>query len=154
MVYFLWHPLPRSHTSISQTNEVSISSWASPKMINTSRMTSSSKSPVRNFQRPPSMTLRMRGSWNTSIHTRYLKFCTWVKIHISWWSIMSTITPSSKYPVRNLQSPPSMTSRMRCSWGTSNHARELKFGTQVKIVMSWQPLISRRCLEGLMAHMG
>ena len=42
------------------------------------------------------------------------------------------MTPSFKSPVRNLQRPSSMTSRMGGSWHTSINARELKFGTQVK----------------------
>ena len=106
-------------------------------------MTPSSKSPVRNLQRPPSMTCRTGGSSHTSIHARELKFGTQVKNHISWWSMMSRMTPSSKYPVRNHQCPPSMTSRTRCSWHTSIHARELKFGAQVKNHISWWSIMSR-----------
>ena len=48
------------------------------------------------------------GSWHTFIHARELKFGTQVKNHISWQSMMSTMTPSSKYQVRNPQHPPSM----------------------------------------------
>ena len=109
----------------------------------TSRMTPSSKSPVRNLQRPPSMTSRTGGSWGTSKHARELKFGTQVKNHISWRSMMLRMTPSSKYPVRNHQHPPSMTLRMRSSWHTSIHARELKFGTQVKHHISWWSMMSR-----------
>ena len=108
-----------------------------------SRMTPSSKTPVRIHQHPPSMTSRTSGSWHTSIHARVLRFGTQVKIHISWRSMMSRITPSSKYPVRNLQHPPSMTLRTRCSWHTSIHAREMKFGTQVKNHISWRSMMSR-----------
>ena len=71
-------------------------------------MTPSSKTPFRNLQHPPSMTSRTGGSWHTSIHARELKFGTQVKNHISWWSMMSTMTQSSKYPVRNPQCPPSI----------------------------------------------
>ena len=74
----------------------------------TSRMTPSSKSPVRNLQCPPSMTSRMGGSWHTTIHARELKFVKQIKNHISWWSMMSRRTPSSTYSVRNHQRPPSM----------------------------------------------
>ena len=95
-------------------------------------MTPSSKTPVRNLQHPPSMTSRMGGSWGTSKHARELKFGTQVKNHISRQNILSMVTPSSKTPVRNLQDPPSMTSRTGGSWGTFKHVRELKFGTQVK----------------------
>ena len=50
--------------------------------------------------------LRMGGSWYTSNHVRELKLGTQVKNHISWWSMMSRITPSSKTPVKNHQCPP------------------------------------------------
>ena len=109
-----------------------------------SRITPSSKSPVRNHQHPPSMTSRTGGSWHTSIHARELKFGTQVKNHISWWSMMSRITSSFKIPVRILQLPPSMTSRTGGSWHTSNHARELKFGTQVKTHTLWWSMMSRK----------
>ena len=102
-------------------------------MTKMSRMTPSSKYPVRNHPRPPSMTSRMGGSWHTYIHARELKFGTQVKNYISWQSMISRRTPTSKNPVRNLQRPSSMTSRMWGSWHTSNHARELKFGTHVRI---------------------
>jgi hypothetical protein len=107
-----------------------------------SRMTPSSKYPVRNHQRPPSMTSRMGGSWHTSIHARELKFGTQVKNHISWRSMMSRMTPSSKYPVRNHQRPPSMTLRTGGSWHPSIHARELKFGTLVQNHISWLYMMS------------
>ena len=45
---------------------------------------------------------------------------------------MSRMTPSSEYPIRNIQHPPSMTLRTGSSWHSFIHARELKFGTQVK----------------------
>ena len=86
-------------------------------------MTPSSKYPVRNHSRPPSMTSRMGGSWHTYIHARELKFGTQVKNYISWQSMMSRMTPSSKYPVRNLQCPPSMTFRTGGSWLPSFHAK-------------------------------
>ena len=54
------------------------------------------------------LTSRIVGSWHTSIHARELKFGTQVKNHISWWSMMSRMIPSSKSPVRNYQHPPSM----------------------------------------------
>ena len=98
----------------------------------TLRMTPSSNTPVRNLQHPPSMISRMGGSWGTSKHARELKFGTQVKNHISRRSILYMMTPSSKTPVSNPQHPPSMTSRTGGSWGTSKHARELKFGTKVK----------------------
>ena len=79
-------------------------------------MTPSSKSPVRNVQRSPSMTSRTGGSWHTSIHARQLKFGTHVNNYISWLSMMSGMTPSSKYPVRNHEHPPSITSRTGGSW--------------------------------------
>ena len=52
-------------------------------------MTPSSKYPVRNLQRPPSMTLRTVGSRHTYMDARELRFGTQVKNHISWWSLMS-----------------------------------------------------------------
>ena len=88
-------------------------------------------------------TSRTGGSWHTYIHARELKFGTQVMNHISWQSMMSRMNPSSKYPFRNHQPPPSMTSRKRGSWHTSIHARDLKFGTQVKNHMSWQSMMSR-----------
>ena len=97
-----------------------------------SRMTPSTKNPVRNHQHSPSIILRMGGSWHNYIHARELKFGTQVKNHISWWSMMWRMTLSSKYPVKNHQHPPSMTSRTGGSSHTSIHAREMKFGTQVK----------------------
>ena len=107
------------------------------------RMTPSSKTPVRNLKRPPSMTWRTEGSWHTSNQAKELKFGTQVNNHILWWSIMSRMTPSTKTPVRDNQSPPSMTSRMGGSWFTPNHARELKFGTQVNYHISWWSVMSR-----------
>ena len=95
-------------------------------------MTPSSKSPVRNHQHHPNMTSRTGGSWLASNHARELKFGTQVENCITWWFMMSRMTPSSKSPVRNHQHPPSIISRTGDSWHTSNHARELKFGTQVK----------------------
>ena len=59
-------------------------------------MTPSSKTPVRNLQHPPSMTLRTGVSWHTSIHARDLKFGTQVKTHIYWQSMMSIMTSSSQ----------------------------------------------------------
>ena len=53
-------------------------------------------------------TSRMEGSWHTSNHARELKVGTQVKKHISWQSIMSRMTPTSKFPVRNHQHPPSI----------------------------------------------
>ena len=76
-----------------------------------SNMTPSSKIPVRNLQRPPSMTSRTGGCQHTSIHARELQFGTQVKNHIWWRSMMSRMTSSSKYTVSNLQRPPSMPSR-------------------------------------------
>ena len=107
-------------------------------------MTQSSKYPVRNHPHPPSKTSKTGGSWHTSIHARELRFGTQVKNHISWCSMMSKITPSSKYPVRNLQHPPSMISRKGGSWHIYIHARELKFGTQDIHRISWWSMMSRR----------
>jgi len=87
------------------------SGWVSgglPRWSIMSRMTHSSKTPVRNLQHPPSMVFKDAGSWHTSNHARELKFGTQVKNHIWWQSIASKMTPSSKYPVRNHQCPPSM----------------------------------------------
>ena len=53
-------------------------------------------------------TSRTGGSWHTSNQAKELKFGTQVKNHISWESMMSRMTPTSKYPVRNPQHPPSM----------------------------------------------
>ena len=53
-------------------------------------------------------TSRTGGSWHTSIHAREQKFCTQVKNHLSWQCMMSSMTPSSKYPVKNHKSHPSM----------------------------------------------
>ncbi len=52
--------------------------------------------------------LRNGGSWQCSNHARELKFSTQVKNHISWCSMMSRITPSSKTPVRNHRHLPSI----------------------------------------------
>ena len=95
------------------------SGWVSgglPRWSIMSRMTHSSKTPVRNLQHPPSMVFKDAGSWHTSNHARELKFGTQVKNHIWWQSIASNMTPSSKTPVRNLQHPPSMTLWMGCSF--------------------------------------
>ena len=51
---------------------------------------------------------RMEGSWHTCNHDREQKIVTEVKNHISWRSMMSRMTPSSKYPLRNHQHPQSM----------------------------------------------
>ena len=48
------------------------------------------------------------GSWHTSIHAREFKFGTQVKNNKSWRSMISRMTPTSKYPVRNHQRPPCM----------------------------------------------
>ena len=82
----------------------------------TSKMIPSSKTPVRNFQFSPSMTSRLGGSWYTSNHERDLKLTTQFQNHISGWSMMSKMALSSATPVRNLQCPPSMTSRMKDKW--------------------------------------
>ena len=95
-------------------------------------MTPSSKYPVRNHNFPPSMTSRTADSWHTFFQARELRFGTQVNNYISWRSMMSKIAPFSKYPVRNHQLPPSMTSRMGSSWYTTIHARKLRFGTQVR----------------------
>ena len=108
-----------------------------------SRMTPSSKYPVRNLQHPPSMTSRTGASWHTSIYARELKFGTQVNNYILWQSMMSRMTPSSKYPVRNHQCPASMTLRTGGSWHTSIHARELRFGAKVKNHISWCSMMSR-----------
>ena len=73
-------------------------------------MTPSSKCPVRNHQWYPRMNYKDGGAWHTSNHARELKLYTKDKHHISWSSMMSRMTPFSKYPVRNPQGPPSMTS--------------------------------------------
>ena len=91
-----------------------------------SRMTQSSKTPVRSHQHPPSMTSSMGDSQHTSNYAKKLKFGTRVKNHIWWWYMMLSMAPSSKTPVRNLQCPPGKTSRTGGSWHTS-HARGLKF---------------------------
>ena len=90
-------------------------------------------------------TSRTGGSWHTSIsnHARELKFGTKVNNCISWRYMMSRMTPSSITPVRNHQCPPSITSRTGGSWYTSNHAREFKFGTQVKDHILWWYMMSR-----------
>ena len=50
-------------------------------------------------------TSRTGGSWTTSIHARELKVVTHFTNRISSRSMMSRMTPSSKYPVRNDQWP-------------------------------------------------
>ena len=77
-----------------------------------SRMTPSSKIPVRNLQHPQSMTSRTGRSWGPSKHARELKSGTQVKNHISERSMTSKMSASPKTPVRNLQHSPSMTSRL------------------------------------------
>ena len=157
-------------------------------------MTPSSKNPVRNYQRPPSMTLMTGGSWFTLIMLEswnlaqrqrityhddiwcqgcshpprlqsgtiniflvwlgglgvldsriFMLFGTQVKNNISRWFMMSSMTSSSKTPVRNHQHPLSMTLNTGGIWYTSNHARELKFSTQVKNHTSWWYMMSRMC---------
>ena len=77
-------------------------------------------------------TLWMGGSWHTSNPVRELKSGTQVKNPISGWSMVSWMTLSSKYLVRNHQHIPVWTSRTGDSLNTSNPDRELKFGTHVK----------------------
>ena len=108
-----------------------------------SRMTPSSKIPVRNLQHPQSMTSRTGRSWGPSKHARELKSGTQVKNHISERSMTSKMSPSPKTPVRNLQHSPSMTSRTGGYWGTSKPARELQFGTEVKNRISGRSKTSR-----------
>ena len=108
-----------------------------------SSMAQPSKTPVRNLQHPPSMTLRMGGSWHLSNHSRELKFGKQVKNHIKWWSMMSRMTQTSKNPVRNHQCLSNMTLSTGGSWHTSNHARDLKFGKQVKNHLKWWFLMAR-----------
>ena len=115
-----------------------ISSWGSPKMIQHILQVSSqepSGSPKYDFEDG--------GSSGTSNHARKLKFDTQVKNNISWRSMMSRMTQSFKSPVRTHQCPPSMTLRMGGSWGTSNHAGEYKFGTQVNTHISWRSMMSK-----------
>ena len=87
-------------------------------------------------------TSRMGGSWHASDHAKELKFGTQIKNHISWWSMLSRMTQSSNYPVRNHLHPSSMTLRMGGSWHPSIHARELKFVTQVKNHISCLSMMS------------
>ena len=53
-------------------------------------------------------TWRTSGSWHISNHARELKFGEQTENHIPWWSMRWLLTLSPKYPVRNLQCPPSM----------------------------------------------
>ena len=53
-------------------------------------------------------TWRTAGSWHSYNHARELKFGKEAKTPIPWWSMTRWLTLSSKYLVRNLQSPPSM----------------------------------------------
>ena len=64
-----------------------------------------SKYPVRNYKRPSSMTSRTGGSWHTFIHARVLRIGTQVRSHISWWYMVSRMTLSSRYLIRNHQHP-------------------------------------------------
>ena len=80
--------------------------------------------------------MMMGGSWHTSNHDRMLKFGTQVEIPMS-----RTITKSRMTHVLHVSGQePSMSSKylmmMGGSWHTFNHARMLKFGTQVEIPMS------------------
>ena len=95
---------------------IMLESW---NLANNSRITYHDGPWCQGWLHPPSIqsgttnvlqvwTWRTGGSWHTSNHARELKFGTQVKNHISWRSKMSRMTPSSKYPVRNHQRPPSM----------------------------------------------
>ena len=71
----------------------------------------SSKTPIRNFFHPS-----IHESLD-KLNTLWIMLEGWIfahkyKNHISWWSMMARITPSSNTPVRNYQCPPSMTSIM------------------------------------------
>ena len=92
-------------------------------------------------------TSRTGGSWHTFYHARKLKSGTQVKNHISWWYMISKMTPSSKTPVRNHQRPPGMTLRTEGFWSSSIHARKLKFGKQLKNHISWCSMMSRMTLS-------
>ena len=63
----------------------------------------------------------------TSDYASELEFGTEVNNHISSQSILSRLTLSSKYLVRNHQHPLSMDFMDWSSWQTSNHGRDLKF---------------------------
>ena len=67
------------------------------------------------------------------------KFGTQLKNHISWQSIMSIMTPSSKSPVRNHQCPLSLPWKtgQLWSWCTSFNSRMLKFGHKFTIPYRW-----------------
>ena len=67
-----------------------------------SGITLSSKNPVRNYLPLLSMTLVKQCSWHTTIHARELKVSIQLKNQILLSSMMSWMTPFSKYPVRNV----------------------------------------------------
>ena len=97
---------------------------------------------IRNLQCPPSILFRDAGSWHTSNYATELKFGKQVKNHIWWQSMTSMMTPSSKYLVRNHKCPLRIDFKDGGSWHTSNHARELKVGTQVINHIWWQSMKS------------
>ena len=75
-------------------------------------------------------------------HARDLKFYTQVNYSMYCWSMMSRMISSSKTPVRKLHCPPSMT-KITVVLHTFYHARELKFGTQVKNHTKWWSMMSK-----------
>ena len=126
-----------------------------------SKMAPSSKTPVRNHQRPPSMTSRTRGILIYLNHARELKFGTQVKYHTLWSSWYPRLQSGTfhvfhvwlqykfimvcqddlghqRWPhLPRLQSGTVNVLQVWLqvrgdSWHTSDNARELKFGTQVK----------------------
>ena len=105
--------------------------WGPPRWSVVSRMTLSSKCPVRNHQRPPSTPnqgqedlgtfLMMLEFWNLAY--RLIIKC-WEQIWGQGWPMFSMPL------VRNPQCPPSHWRWQGTSWHTSHHARMLKFCTQ------------------------
>ena len=88
-----------------------------------SKMTPSSKSPVRIPQRPPST------KWSQSAKSChiFIKLSGYLPYHLSTWSRISKMTPSSKSPVRNHQHPPN----------------PLVIKTNFKPIFSWAKLVEK-----------
>ena len=104
-----------SRTGIHEVLIIMLESW---NLAHKSRITKHDNPWCQGWPFPPSLqsgTINILQVWTSRFgkvldkhHARELKFGTLVKNHISWQSIMSRMTPSSKSPVRNRQHPSSM----------------------------------------------
>ena len=108
-----------------------------------STMTPSSKYPVRNPQRPTSMDFedRVIDTHLIKLESRNLAHKSRITYHENPWCQEWPHPPSIQSGTLNILQV--WTLRTGGSWHTSNQARELKFGTQVKNHISWLSMMSR-----------